>query len=460
MRVNLTFALNLPGDSSAVGLPGPVLPDIGTAIEGLPDEAGVSAGFAGLLAGLSVDPESGADPMPTPQLPQSEAGVPDGTAPVAEIADTADGKALPVAPGKALPDELAPLQFLPTQALQKSSPARPARPDPAIAGPPEHPQQGTKAAIAQGDILAPSAGQVAKAPVTPAPALNPQSLHLQLTARTLAPEQANEARAPSAPDTKLTAMAEPLDKFLKDGASKPAVDAPRSEVPRKSLAVQAPDRADPQSADTDTGDDANPARKTAKAQSAPSTTTTQPATQSPTLPASSNVTNLALPTTPAAAAEPATAAQRPTGAIQPQDFDAIVQRLGEAREAARPGEANLRVLTREFGHVAMQFEVAGRALRVSLASRDADFAPAVQAALAERGPLVVAEAVRAESTPGRGEHGTQQNGSQTSGQSSPGSNTGQNASQNGAARTPQPGSIPEKTDRNDAANARDDGLFA
>lgn len=88
---------------------------------------------------------------------------------------------------------------------------------------------------------------------------------------------------------------------------------------------------------------------------------------------------------PAAGADPqalqSSAATAPAGR---HDFEAIVDRLSEARELALPGRASLQLAHREFGPVSVQFDMAGQSLKVALASADAAFAPAVQAALAER----------------------------------------------------------------------------
>jgi Meckel syndrome type 1 protein len=88
---------------------------------------------------------------------------------------------------------------------------------------------------------------------------------------------------------------------------------------------------------------------------------------------------------------------------RPQEFESIVQRLADARETARPASADITLLHREFGNVALQMEVAGRQLRVALASQDPGFAPAVQAALAERGGLPGIDMARADGGAMRGD---------------------------------------------------------
>lgn len=73
------------------------------------------------------------------------------------------------------------------------------------------------------------------------------------------------------------------------------------------------------------------------------------------------------------------------------DFAAVIDRLAEARELARPHSATLNLAHREFGAVTVQFELAGQALKVALSSSDAGFAPAVQAALADAAPATRSE---------------------------------------------------------------------
>lgn len=151
---------------------------------------------------------------------------------------------------------------------------------------------------------------------------------------------------------------------------------------------------------------------------------------------------------------------------RPAAFETIVERFAEARQAAQPGRAEISVLHREFGHVAMQFEMAGRQLKVSLASNDADFAPAVQAAMADRPVLAASDAARADSNSSRhdqrqdqrhdlrGEQRQEasQQGSNGSGQSLAHSQTAQH---NGTRA--QRGNAALDDDRNPAGNDRSDG---
>ena len=79
-------------------------------------------------------------------------------------------------------------------------------------------------------------------------------------------------------------------------------------------------------------------------------------------------------------------ADRSASATQPaprHDFEAVVERLAIARETAQPARADMQVTHREFGNIALQFDMAGQSLRVAMANADSGFAPAVQAAMTE-----------------------------------------------------------------------------
>ena len=88
-------------------------------------------------------------------------------------------------------------------------------------------------------------------------------------------------------------------------------------------------------------------------------------------------------TAPASAPAFATAAV-PQRTEAPHDFAALIDRLVEAREAARssvsPQAVQAAVAHADFGKVELRFEQNGAQLSVSLASSDPDFARAVQAA--------------------------------------------------------------------------------
>lgn len=68
-------------------------------------------------------------------------------------------------------------------------------------------------------------------------------------------------------------------------------------------------------------------------------------------------------------------------AIQPHDFSALVDRLVEAREAARPQTVNLSVVNSDFGEVSLRFNHDDRGLTVSMTSNDPEFNRAVSNAM-------------------------------------------------------------------------------
>lgn len=76
----------------------------------------------------------------------------------------------------------------------------------------------------------------------------------------------------------------------------------------------------------------------------------------------------------------ATTAPSPTET--PQDFDTLVSRLAEAREAASPHVVRTALTHGEFGRVSMQIGHEDGGLSVTMASRDPEFAGAVQVAAA------------------------------------------------------------------------------
>lgn len=91
-----------------------------------------------------------------------------------------------------------------------------------------------------------------------------------------------------------------------------------------------------------------------------------------------------------------------TSATPGHDFEAVIEKLAQARELAQPGRASLQLAHREFGQVAVQFDMMGQSLKVALSSSDAGFAPAVQAALAER-PVIAVQDGAAARNDGRGD---------------------------------------------------------
>lgn len=84
---------------------------------------------------------------------------------------------------------------------------------------------------------------------------------------------------------------------------------------------------------------------------------------------------------PVSDAKPTFAAS-PAQAVRPHEFSALVDRLVEAREAARPANANLTVNHADFGQVSVRFAQDNGNLSVALTSNDPGFIPAVNAAVA------------------------------------------------------------------------------
>lgn len=72
----------------------------------------------------------------------------------------------------------------------------------------------------------------------------------------------------------------------------------------------------------------------------------------------------------------------PLTQAEPHDFAALVDRLVEAREAARPQSVQAAITHAAFGQVALNFDYDGSRLTVSMRSDDPGFAPAAQAAAA------------------------------------------------------------------------------
>ncbi|WP_239805220.1 hypothetical protein [Croceicoccus hydrothermalis] len=102
-----------------------------------------------------------------------------------------------------------------------------------------------------------------------------------------------------------------------------------------------------------------------------------------------------LPSGASASPAPMLAATGEAARIASHDFGAVVDRLAIARETAQPGAARIAVTHAEFGQVGVRFDgghagslgnaTTAAMLNVTLSNADPDFAPAVMAALSERG---------------------------------------------------------------------------
>lgn len=120
-----------------------------------------------------------------------------------------------------------------------------------------------------------------------------------------------------------------------------------------------------------------------------------------------------------ASSAPDSAAQAPIAA---RDFEALIDRLSQARETAQPGSARVFLAHAEFGQVNLRFEAApgspgpaGLAatpanVSVTMTSHDPDFALVARAALAERAASAPEQPRSDNPAPGTGQH---QNNAQT-----------------------------------------------
>lgn len=172
---------------------------------------------------------------------------------------------------------------------------------------------------------------------------------------------------------------------------------------------------------------------------------------------------IAAATPDALAAQPiAAAAPAPAATAERHDFTAVIDKLVEARELARPGRADMHLAHREFGQVSVQFELAGQALKVAMTSADPGFAPAVQAALADRPVAAAADAARADNQPQRADTVT---ASAASWQAGPQAD-GQRQDNQGRAQQARADNAPVRTNEGDADSAsaraadRDGSRFA
>ncbi len=107
-------------------------------------------------------------------------------------------------------------------------------------------------------------------------------------------------------------------------------------------------------------------------------------------------------------------------AIQPHDFSTLVDRLVEAREAARPQTVNLSVMNSDFGEVSLRFNHDDRGLTVSMTSNDPEFNRAVSNAM----PADRAGSGDGMAQNGRRDDGAQHSSSRGAGDSSSTSNNG------------------------------------
>ena len=149
---------------------------------------------------------------------------------------------------------------------------------------------------------------------------------------------------------------------------------------------------------------------------------------------------------------------------RPHDFSALVDRLVEARATALSGQAPQIVEAvlpnREFGAVALRFDLGGEALSVAVSSPDPDFTRAVLAA-APAPAATTADLRQDSSQPGTGQSGNAASNGQGQGQPghAPHSQTGARTAS--PARSPHDEAnpaAPSLTPQSDTPSSR--GLFA
>jgi hypothetical protein len=132
---------------------------------------------------------------------------------------------------------------------------------------------------------------------------------------------------------------------------------------------------------------------------------------------STTLSPVAIATTPAPSSAVSPTATQP--APLATDIEQFVEQMADTREAARALRPELTVRHAEFGSVVMRLEAGASDWRATLSARDPGFAPAVQAALAERTVTAVSES-------GPGSNASSHKGSDTPSQS--GSQSSQNTS--------------------------------
>lgn len=136
----------------------------------------------------------------------------------------------------------------------------------------------------------------------------------------------------------------------------------------------------------------------------------------------------------------------PARSETPQDFDTLVSRLAEARDAATPHVVRTAMAHGEFGRVSLQIDHSEGGLAVTLASRDPEFAGAVQVAAA----AMASNASTAGDQPRQDGAGGQQSQNQSQNQAHPG--------QQGTAGSAGQGQQP-RADTSGQAPRRESGGF-
>lgn len=244
----------------------------------------------------------------------------------------------------------------------------------------------------------------------------------------------------------------PLDARSLQGAAKPAEALPAQSLAHPGAAAIKL-AAENASAENEAPSEAAPLARTAAA----------PAEDAPALARSASHVSagsaIAAADAPRMSAPAATAPSPAPAGPAAHDFEAVVDRLADAREQARPGLASMQIRHSEFGNVSVQFELAGRALKVALSSNDAAFAPTMQAALAERPIAAISETARADNQPARHEAGGHQ-GASSQGSSGADQQARPNAPRSAQAPQRQPAANDDAGSSTHARNPRSGDLFA
>lgn len=335
------------------------------------DNEGVTGDFGSFasLVGLMIPGGENTDFVAAKAAIGGNPALPTGKIlPVAALSGkSADGvEAAPIAPGTNADPVIAfPPPVAPTDDALPAGPSEPA----AAQNPPQVPPQ--FAAVLQSSTPTPAQPQVIEvdqAETVPAPARDrpvlpaiPPAANAALPALEMIQADRRQAKTP-AQRGHADSQAEPGQQTI----TPPSLPATRPALQLKlDVASPAPTAQDKAAAATQQTPSAAPAAvHTSQSSHVPDAIAASP-TQSTIAPA---------PT--AAAAAPAIQ--------QPHDFEALIDRLAQARESAQPGNVRLSVAHTEFGAVNLRFEQTTGALAVAMSSADPEFAAAARYALAER----------------------------------------------------------------------------
>lgn len=372
--MNLSLILNMPAGNT------PANPASAAAVQGqIPAEM---ASFQDLLSLMGLSPLATGDGE---ELPEADMALTDPAIPAAIVPDTT-GNILPPA-----------LPVLPDTAAGLTDPAPAASGAPVAAGSAPVVPQISAAVLSQGMVQTMPVAMRLRAEEAPVGSPFAQSVPPEAggaaPASKVQPQPAPYAQGSVQVELALPAGTQPLP------PAAPLVQQQVAAQPVLAQLLQGAPRAAPRKGGEEPVVTLTPAVTAAIADA-------EPAAPAPVLP----VAAAAMVAAPAADAAPVQSAQSarlaPAAAEatpERHDFSAVIDKLSEARELARPGRADMHLAHREFGQVSVQFELAGQALKVAMTSADPGFSPAVQAALADRPAAAVADPARTDSQPQRGD---------------------------------------------------------